>query len=84
LRPRKDEMPLSERVFRCEACGVVIDRDLNAARNLATVAGSSPETLHACGGEGAGQGSVLVTPVPATQETSRRKRAASAVGNKRP
>jgi putative transposase len=31
----KAEMPLSERVFRCEACGLVLDRDLNAARNLA-------------------------------------------------
>jgi putative transposase len=30
----KDEMPLSERVFRCEGCGLVCDRDMNAARNL--------------------------------------------------
>jgi putative transposase len=37
-------MPLDERVFRCEACGQDVDRDLNAARNLASlVAGSSPE-----------------------------------------
>ncbi len=28
-------MPLEERTFYCEACGLVIDRDLNAARNLA-------------------------------------------------
>jgi putative transposase len=25
------KMPLSQRVFRCEACGLEIDRDLNAA-----------------------------------------------------
>jgi putative transposase len=31
---KKDEMPLSERIYRCEACGLVLDRDLNAARNL--------------------------------------------------
>ena len=31
----KEEMPLGERVFRCEGCGLVSDRDLNAARNLA-------------------------------------------------
>jgi len=31
----KDAMPLGERVFRCEGCGLDIDRDLNAARNLA-------------------------------------------------
>lgn len=30
----KAEMPLSERVFSCEGCGLVIDRDLNAAINL--------------------------------------------------
>ncbi len=39
----KDGMPLSARVSRCEACGAEIDRDLNAARNLASlVAGSFP------------------------------------------
>ncbi len=30
----KAELALSERVFACEACGLVIDRDLNAAINL--------------------------------------------------
>jgi putative transposase len=28
------KMPLSQRVFRCEACGLEMDRDLNAALNL--------------------------------------------------
>jgi putative transposase len=46
-------LQLGERVFRCEACGLRIDRDLNAAINLAgwahpAVAGSAPETLNAC------------------------------------
>ena len=31
---RKDEMPLSERTYECESCGLEIDRDLNAALNL--------------------------------------------------
>jgi len=31
----KDAMPLGERTFHCEACDLVEDRDLNAARNLA-------------------------------------------------
>jgi putative transposase len=31
----KDAMSLEERVFNCEGCGLVVDRDLNAARNLA-------------------------------------------------
>ncbi len=28
------EMPLKQRVFDCEACGIVLDRDLNASLNL--------------------------------------------------
>nr|WP_063779370.1 IS607 family element RNA-guided endonuclease TnpB [Kibdelosporangium sp. MJ126-NF4]CEL21474.1 Mobile element protein [Kibdelosporangium sp. MJ126-NF4]CTQ95959.1 Mobile element protein [Kibdelosporangium sp. MJ126-NF4] len=31
----KTKLPLRVRVFRCNACGMVLDRDLNAARNLA-------------------------------------------------
>jgi len=31
----KEELSLSERVFVCEACGLTMDRDLNAARVLA-------------------------------------------------
>lgn len=33
----KDSLTLSERVFRCEKCGLEIDRDLNAALNLRTL-----------------------------------------------
>jgi IS605 OrfB family transposase len=53
----KAKLTLSERVFRCEdpACGLVADRDLNAARNLAglvvAVAGSGPETRNARGAD---------------------------------
>lgn len=31
---KKDELSLSERIYRCELCGFEIDRDLNAAINL--------------------------------------------------
>jgi IS605 OrfB family transposase len=34
----KTKLALSEREYRCEACGVVCDRDLNAALNLAALA----------------------------------------------
>jgi putative transposase len=34
----KGKLDLSERVYECDGCGLVIDRDLNAARNLAQVA----------------------------------------------
>ena len=79
----KTEMPLGQRVFRCEACGAEIDRDLNAARNLASlVAGSSLETLNACGAEGSGQENGLVKPAAAKQEPLSRKLAAPAAGNK--
>jgi putative transposase len=46
----KEEMRLGERTYSCEACRLVMDRDLNASRNLATVAASSAETENACGG----------------------------------
>ena len=45
----KAKLSLNERIYRCEHCGLVIDRDLNAAINL-MVAGSAPETLNAHGG----------------------------------
>ena len=45
----KVKMDLSERVYICEHCGLVIDRDLNAAINLEHFStGSSPER-YACG-----------------------------------
>jgi len=34
----KAELTLSERVYRCETCGLTLDRDLNAAVNLANLA----------------------------------------------
>jgi putative transposase len=37
-RTVKSKLSLSEREFHCEACGLVIDRDLNASRNLAALA----------------------------------------------
>ena len=44
----KAKLSLSERVFHCDACGLSMDRDLNAAVNI-KVAGSAPETLNAHG-----------------------------------
>lgn len=34
----KTKLPLSVRTFTCEHCGLVLDRDVNAARNLAQLA----------------------------------------------
>ena len=54
-RTVKTKLSLSERTFHCETCGLVIDRDLNAARNLAAlvhhVAASGAETRNGRGGE---------------------------------
>jgi putative transposase len=50
----KPKLTLRERTFGCDRCRVVLDRDRNAARNLAAlalhVAGSGPETSNARGG----------------------------------
>ena len=46
----KAKLPLSERVYHCDHCGLVLDRDLNAAINI-KVAGSAPETLNAHGAD---------------------------------
>ncbi|MFJ9363140.1 IS607 family element RNA-guided endonuclease TnpB [Nocardia sp. NPDC101769] len=41
----KAKLALSVRVFACDQCGLVLDRDLNAARNLATLT-----STQSCGG----------------------------------
>lgn len=49
----KTKLTLTERTFACEACGLTMCRDLNAARNLAAlVAGSGPETINGRGADG--------------------------------
>lgn len=45
----KAKLSLNERTYKCEHCGLTIDRDLNAAINI-QVAGSAPETVNAHGG----------------------------------
>jgi len=43
-----NDVPLSVRVVTC-ACGMTLDRDLNAALNLRAVAASCADALNACG-----------------------------------
>ncbi len=43
------KLPLSERKYLCEPCGLVMDRDENAARNLLKLAASGAESQNACG-----------------------------------
>jgi len=46
----KAKLALSERKYACQACGLLIDRDVNAARNLLDLAASGAESQNACGG----------------------------------
>jgi putative transposase len=48
---RKPSLTLAERTFTCKACGLVMDRDVNAARNLLGLAASGAESVNACGAQ---------------------------------
>ena len=62
-------LPLCVREWTCPACGVVHDRDVNAAVNLKNMAVRS--TVSACGEEGSGPGrKTRVKPASAKQEVS--------------
>ena len=65
----KAKLPLSERVYHCEECGLDMDRDLNAAINI-QVAGSAPETLNARGEDVRQTGSSRTMPAPVKREPS--------------
>jgi putative transposase len=45
----KAKLLLSERTYACTACGLVLDRDVNAAVNLLHLAASGAESQNACG-----------------------------------
>jgi putative transposase len=49
-----EDLTLADRTFQCEQCGLVRDRDLNAAINLEKLAGSSSDSQNACGAISAG------------------------------
>ncbi|HEX6448567.1 MAG TPA: transposase [Trebonia sp.] len=46
----KATLSLAERTFRCGRCGLIVDRDVNAAVNLLKFAASGAENANACGG----------------------------------
>jgi transposase len=75
----KAKLTLAERTFRCEGCGLRIDRDLNAARNLAElaqhVAQSGWETQNA---RGADQKTQLAGQVATKREAGTERRSGKA------
>jgi IS605 OrfB family transposase len=66
----KTKLALSERTYVCEACGTVLDRDVNAAVNLARLAGSGPDSN--------GRGADRQTPVAVQVAVKRQPGRASA------
>jgi putative transposase len=46
----KTKLALSERTYHCDHCGLDLNRDVNAARNLRSLAASGAESQNACGG----------------------------------
>ena len=80
----KAKLALAERVYICD-CGLVLDRDVNAARNLLKLAVSGTERVNACGGtvRPGLAGRVLVNQEPGTAQggqtgTASRQREAAA------
>ena len=71
----KAKLPLSERAYVCTSCGMVADRDVNAARNLAALgrrelAGSGPDS----NGRGAGRQTSPGVQVAVKRQPGTRKR----------
>jgi putative transposase len=61
----KAKLALPERTYRCGGCGLVLCRDVNAARNLLDLAASGAERHNACGGD--------VRPGPAGQPPAKQE-----------
>ena len=82
----KAKLPLRVRTFECEACGLVLDRDFNAARNLAllvereggTAVGGDPQP-QGWNGRGADRKTPLAGPVAVKRPPLR-----GSVGRQRP
>jgi putative transposase len=63
-------LTLAERVFQCQNphCGRVLDRDRNAALNLAKLAGSSSDSQNACGAGSAGRSHMAPVELPVVKQ----------------
>jgi putative transposase len=66
----KDKLALSERTYQCDNYGLVLDRDVNAARNLLKLAVNGSESINARGAviRPSMAGQVVVKREPGTQQ----------------
>jgi putative transposase len=64
------DLTLVDWALRCERCGLVIDRDLNAAVNLMNLAGSSSDSQNVCGEESAGRDREALVNLSSAQQES--------------
>jgi putative transposase len=65
----KAKLPLGVRVFECDACGLVLDRDANAGHNLAALAATNGETGTGVAGDPGPTLVVVPKPRGAKQKT---------------
>jgi len=75
-----EDLTLADREFQCQACGLVMDRDLNAAKHLEKLAGSSPDNRNACGEGSAGRSRLAPVKLPSGKQEPDTRRGSSTFG----
>ncbi|MEV0132792.1 RNA-guided endonuclease TnpB family protein [Dactylosporangium sp. NPDC050688] len=65
------KLALAERIYTCTSCGLTLDRDVNAARNLAALAANAAEVRSAGSGPVAGRGANHKTRTRGQEATKR-------------
>jgi putative transposase len=78
----KAKLTLADRVYQCDDCGLVMGRDVNAARNLLSLAASGADRLNACGAAvrpGLTAGHAVLKQEPGTRKRDKTGTAANEV-----
>lgn len=69
---KKSNLTLAERVYTCNNCGMEMDRDLNAAKNLEQFYTASSAEIYASG-DGSSSGENLISPSPKEESNKKAK-----------